>query len=585
MKKLFSLALLLASLIPGELSAQQLLAFPTAEGFGKYAQGGRGGQVVFVDNLEDYGSAEEPIPGSFRWALKQYPGEPLTVIFRVSGTITIKSEPDHSKGRNGNDIRSSRANLTIAGQTAPGEGILFRGGKLNFGGSQNLVIRNIRARIGLSDEINHETNYGAAIGIENGKNWIIDHSCFGWSAEENMTIYDNQFTTVQHCIVHEGLYEGGHAKGNRSYGAQWGGQSATFYHNLLAHNKARSPRLNGSRGDNDVRVFIEYTNNVNYNWGNRNACYGSDIATGTKRYNLTNFLCNYYKPGPSTHSTKWFTEISDGGNKGVAARFFFDGNVMEGSSTATANPWTAVNIRTDNGSPFTEADIRSDELLYDIGINNVPRFDYDEYRVKNLKSAQQAYEDVLAMAGTINRDVVERRIIEETRTGTANYKGVLGTGGIIDSPWNVEGYPEYVAAEAPKDSDNDGMPDDWEVANGLNPEDAEDRNRTNAAGYTALEIYLASLMGETIEHSFATSIHDQQSSGITVYPRAVTDVININKGDANVKSIHLLSVNGYHLNTFDANTTQIDFSAYPKAHYLLAIDLENNQREVFRIFK
>ena len=279
------------------------------------------------------------------------------------------------------------------------------------------------------------------------------------------------------------------------------------------------------------------------------------------------------------------TRISDGGNKGIAASFFIDGNVMECSGTATDNPWTAINIRTDNGSPFTEADIRSDELLYDIGINNVPRFDYDNYRVKNLKTAQQAYEDVLAMAGTINRDVVERRIIEETRTGTASYKGVLGTGGIIDSPWNAEGYPEYMAAEAPVDSDNDGMPDDWELANGLNPQDPEDRNRTNGEGYTALEIYLASLMGETIEHGFTTSLHEQYNSGVAVYPRHVTDMLYIKRGDAAIKGIHLLSVSGYLLRTFAANITQIEFSSYPKAHYLLAIEMENGEREVFRVFK
>ncbi len=586
MKKLIVIFSLLACGFSSQSYSQNILAFPTAEGFGKYASGGRGGKVVFVDNLEDYGSTEAEIPGSFRWALKQYPGEPLTILFRVSGTITIKSEPDHARGRNNNDIRCSRANLTIAGQSAPGEGIAFRAGKLNFGGSQNLIIRNIRNRIGLTDEQNRETYYGAAIGIENGKNWIIDHCCFGWSAEENMTIYDNQFTTVQNCIVHEGLYEGGHAKGNRSYGAQWGGQSATFYHNLLAHNKARSPRFNGSRGDNDVRVFIEYSNNVNYNWGNRNACYGSDLATGTKRYNLTNFMGNYYKPGPATNSTRWFTEISDGGNKVVPAKFYFNDNVMEGSTSATNNPWSAVNIRTDNGSPFTEVDIRSDKLLYDIGINDVPRFDYDEYRVKNLKSADKAYEDVLATAGTVNRDIIEKRIIEEVRTGTANYKGTLGVGGIIDSPWDVEGYPEYQAVEAPLDMDNDGMPDSWELANGLNPEDAEDRNKTNADGYTALEIYLCSLMGETIEHNFTpTSIHEVENDNVSVYPTIVTDFVNISSVDTDIKSVSVLSLRGYTIQSFQGNYRSIDFTGYAKGNYLISVELVNGKQKVFKVSK
>lgn len=205
----------------------QTLAFPTAEGYGKFAKGGRGGKVVFVENLDDYiayNNLEAPIPGSFRWALKQYPGEPLTIIFRVSGTILLK--PYIVSGRNQNDIRSSRPNLTIAGQTAPGEGITIRNSKVNLGGSVDLIVRNIRFRIG-ENAADGTFIPGGSMGCENAVNVIFDHCVFGWSGEENITMYDNRFTTVQWSMMHEGLYDDGHGKGNRSYGGQCGGVNST----------------------------------------------------------------------------------------------------------------------------------------------------------------------------------------------------------------------------------------------------------------------------------------------------------------------------------------------------------------------
>lgn len=578
MKKIVLLLLVICPWM--QSNAQDLLAFPSAEGFGKYAQGGRGGKVVFVDNLLDYGSTEEEIPGSFRWALKQHPGEPLTVIFRVSGTIHLKAEANHSTGRNANDIRSSRSYLTIAGQTAPGEGITIRGAKLNFGGSKHLIIRNLRARLGAEDDLT--TIYGGAIGIENGGNWIIDHCCFGWSPEENMTIYDNSYTTVQNCIVHEGLYEGGHQKGNRSYAAQWGGQSATYYHNLLAHNKTRSPRFNGSRGSNDIMVFIEYSNNVNYNWGNQNGCYGSEVAVGKKRYNNTNFLNNYYKPGPATHKNRWFTEVSDGGNKDVPAKFYFSGNIMEGSTEVTADPWKGVNIRTDNGSTFTAADLKSDTLIYD------SRFDYDIYRVKNLKTAEQALKDVLATAGTVNRDTIERRIAREAKEKTATFKGGLGevSMGIIDSPWDAEGYPEYKAAEAPADRDEDGMPDQWELDNGLNPDDPEDRNYCNAEGYTALEVYLASLMGETISNDFTTGITPAlPNNEVTVYPTAVDEYLYVSSLGSQVTGVHIISIDGKRVCSIGNPEEAIYLGNLPGGYYLVKVELSNGAANQFKIIK
>jgi pectate lyase len=248
-------------------------AFPSAEGYGMWATGGRGGMVVEVTNLLD--DAAGTTEGSLRWALKQYSSSPLTVVFRVSGVIQLVA-----------DLRVNRSyGTTIAGQTAPGDGICIRGAKCNFGGCKNLVIRHLRFRIGLKGDTLFAP--GGSIGIENASDWIIDHCTFGWSGEENMTIYDNNNTTVQWCILHEGLYACGHAKGARSYGSQWGGQTATYHHNLLAHNVSRTPRFNGARS-NDINVLIDYVNNVNYNWGKQNSCYGGDIENRTHRVNFVN---------------------------------------------------------------------------------------------------------------------------------------------------------------------------------------------------------------------------------------------------------------------------------------------------------
>ncbi|MCD8262587.1 MAG: hypothetical protein LUD15_14870 [Bacteroides sp.] len=215
--------------------------------------------MVEVTTLEDYndfsgsGALEDTIPGSFRWALRQYPDEPITVVFRVSGVIRLRGQ-----------LRCKRDNFTIAGQTAPGEGICFTHNVLNFGGSTNFIIRHIRSRIGDVDV------YGALVEnnsfiANNSSNFIINHCSFGWSAEENMNTYDNKFQTVQWCIIHEGLYNAAHKKATpRDYATQWGGSQAAYHHNILAHNNSRSCRFNGATS-NDNQVFLEYINNINYN--------------------------------------------------------------------------------------------------------------------------------------------------------------------------------------------------------------------------------------------------------------------------------------------------------------------------------
>ena len=482
----------------------KLLAFPTARGFGKYVSGGRGCKVVEVTNLED--DPKNPSEGSLRWALTVAGKENATIVFRVSGVIKI--QPNAQKVR---DLRANLKNVTIAGQTAPGEGILIRGGKMNFGGSDNLIIRNLRFRIGDIDEADlakpTDSRFikGAGFGLENAKNVIIDHCCFGWSGEENMTMYDNHFTTVQWCIVHEGLYDAGHQKGNRSYANQWGGSPATYHHNLLAHNYNRSSRLNGASSTTEDRnVFMEYFNNVNYNWGKKNSCYGGENEAGTYSSHECNFVGNYYKPGPSTPSGSYFMELSVARTGKTLnpnpSRWYFADNVMEGSSSATNDNWSAIH----NNTSYTVAGMKSETLVYPSAevtrLDKCKFDDYDLYRTPT-ESAEEAYEHVLAKAGTINRDQTEQRVVNEVRNKQAQYKGTtLNKAGFIDSPDDAEGWPTYASATPVVDNDHDGMADDWELAHGFNPADAEDGKLVvSAEGYTALEVYLNSLMGEKID--------------------------------------------------------------------------------------
>lgn len=450
-----------------------LPAFPTAEGYGRWATGGRGGQVVEVTNLNDSGE------GSLRWALSQYPNEPITVVFRVSGIITLES-----------DLRCGRkAGTTIAGQTAPGDGICIRGAKVNLGGCENLVMRHLRFRIGLDE--NDDFIKGGSIGIENAKNWIIDHCTFGWSGEENMTIYDNDLTTVQWCIVHEGLYDAGHGKGSRGYGAQWGGQRATYHHNLLAHNYNRSPRLNGARS-NDIHVLMEYVNNVNYNWGKSNSCYGADLVQG--KTHKVNFINNYYKPGPARKGTSYFVQSSFNGdqNKTQIAQWWMSGNVMEGNSNYTNNNFNGL-----DASPYASKGIAKSALMVDAP--------FEISDPVNAESAEEAYESVLAGAGAFPRDVVDTRVVNDVKSGTASCRGsVAGVApGIIDKPSDAGGYPEYKTYNQVTDADHDGMDDVWETKYGLDPTNPADRNLILSSGYTALEAYLCSLCGEDIPVEFA----------------------------------------------------------------------------------
>ena len=444
-------------------SDAQTPAFPTAEGYGKWATGGRGGRVVEVTNTLDYDPYNEtPIPGSFRYVVNQGDKtEPLTVVFRVSGTIVSKVRY----------LELNRSNVTYAGQTAPGDGICFRGAKVKVNGT-NIIMRNLRFRVG--DDLGLSLS---AIGIENCKRIIIDHCSFSWSVEENVTMYDNDSTTMQYCITSEPLYNSYNNKGARAYACQWGGEYASYHHNLLADAASRAPRFNGS-SNNDLHALVDFRNNVVYNCAK---AYGGEVRNGGLSC-FTQMVNNYYRVGPATRST--FVDPSS-----PYGKWYVTGNYMEGNDAANEDNWEGVGV-----SSSTAETIRSLTLSDDFPIPT--------------QTAEEAYQTVIESAGAIfpKRDSVDMRILDQV-TGV-NPPTVIASydkAGIIDSPSEVGGWPTYVSTEAPTDTDQDGMPDEWETANDLAPNDPEDRNKVTKSGYTCLEVYLNSLVGEDIDLDFNIS--------------------------------------------------------------------------------
>lgn len=535
-------------------------AFPTAEGFGKYATGGRGGQVVTVTSLDD-SNAE----GTLRWAFQQYPGEPLTIVFAVNGEINLV-----------NVLDVNRSDWTLAGQTAPGDGISIVGNKVNFGGSQNFIVRNVRFRSG-------DGKQDQACGSENCSNYIFDHCVFGWSMEENMNTADGHFLTVQYSIVHEGLNDAGHAKGARGYGSQWGGSPATYHHNLLAGNDSRSPRFNGARGE-DYVVFIEYANNVNFNWGRTNSVYGGENTADITEYNglnsvhECNFMNNYYKPGPESPANSLFFMSSyarEGATSWAPAKWYVSGNVMEGRDAATADNWTAV-----SAEHYALGDIRADERIvtatpyyqYNAVLGNVGLYDPARYMLEGLQTAGEAYETVLAEAGTVSRDAIEKRIIEDVMTGEPKYSGSkTGKRGIIDSVDDAEGFGlDHGSAAAPADTDGDGMPDEWENEHGLDASDASDRNLLNRDGYTALEVYLNGLMGEELDDDFTSGIPAVTAVSPDMGYDASTQTLTVSP-DALGSTLAVYSTGGSLLRVLTVRSTCTSLAGLPRGVLLLRL--------------
>ena len=482
----------------------QAPAFPGAEGHGRYVTGGRGGKIVHVTNLNDSGT------GSLRAAVNG--SDKKIVVFDVGGVIALKS-----------DLKIG-ANTTIAGQTAPAPGITVRYYTIRPDAS-NIIVRFIRFRRGQEKDVNDGAD---AIWTRHQTGQIYDHCSFSWSIDEIASFYDNNNFTMQWCTLAESLNNAGHGKGAHGYGGIWGGKLASFHHNLIAHVNNRSPRFNGARYDwtgytsnklysqykwaNAVQSEnVDFRNCVIYNCGN--GCYG---GPGGGRINIVN---NYYKTGPAA-STDRVTNISIGNSTSssdnskywnMTSLYYIKGNQVNSNAS---RDWTGINydsgVFTINGEKYTldTNHYYGDDVTY---TKNSAGQDCVRIRLENpteagevtTHSALKAYEKVLSFAGaSLNRDDVDTRYAKETREGTATYSGsVTKKKGRIDLVSDVQGYTEanFGTGSRPAgyDTDNDGIPDEWEKANGLNPNNASDAllfTLDKKNWYNNIEVYLNSLV-------------------------------------------------------------------------------------------
>ncbi|HEU5080762.1 MAG TPA: hypothetical protein VFT72_16235 [Opitutaceae bacterium] len=469
---------------PEDLPQAKIPAFPGAWGGGMYSFGGRGGQVIVVTNLDDSG------PGSFRAAVET-PG-PRIVVFNVAGIIRLK-----------NRVSIRAPYITIAGNTAPGDGVCIAGDTVELN-THDIVVRHLRFRRGKTDPADRDDSFGGnPVG-----NLIIDHVSTSWSLDENISMYRHMYqppeggkelklptvnVTIQNSISSESLNLFHHA-----FGSTIGGLNSTFLHNLWACNTGRNPSV-GMYGD------FTFANNVLFNYHHRTI----DGGDHRSEFNIIN---NYLKPGPGTPDTEVRYRLlkpeSERSRTAVDhfGKAYVAGNIVEGNERVTKDNW-------DGG---VQPDVRAESLaeaLEKIRVNEP-----FHHAPIDLLPAQKAYEYVLANAGATlpRRDPVDTRIIEEVRTGKippltiakgsaekAEFYGYdkkwtdelagLVTKGFITDPSEVGGWPEYKGTPY-ADSDHDGLPDDWETAHGLNPNDAKDATGDlNGDGYTNIEDFINGL--------------------------------------------------------------------------------------------
>ena len=420
----------------------QQLAFPTAEGSGRFSTGGRGGEVYEVTNLSNSG------PGSIVDGLSE--GN-RTIVFRVSGTIEL-----------GNEILRPKSNTTIAGQTAPGDGICIKG-RFHIGSVSNVVIRYLRVRV----DAGAANSSGDAIDIDSGTNIIIDHVSASYARDEGISCQEeSNNVTVQWCLISEALTFESHSYGSLVRGDY--GDEKTFHHNLYAHNNARNPRPgNYTASSTDPEgLHFDFRNNVVYNWGGGTPGYNADNNT-VSRYN---FIGNVYIRGPESSGNFIFKESS------VDAYGYFENNMHQ--NVIPTDQWTLVNF-----SGFSSTEIDS----YKVHSYLVPM------EPVITTSPQQAKIDVLANAGASlpKRDTIDTRIVSDVINITGH--SIASTNDQPEGAW-----PVLNSLPALPDGDHDGMPNDWEFANGLDSTNAEDRNNIGQDGYTFLEVYLNSLTNELV---------------------------------------------------------------------------------------
>lgn len=536
------LAILVALLSATTLYSQtNAPAFPGAEGHGRYVTGGRGGKIVHVTNLNDSGT------GSLRAAVSG--SEKKIVVFDVGGVIALNSD------------LSIGANTTILGQTAPNPGITLR--YYTVRPSSNNIIRFMRFRRGEERNVNDGAD---ASWQKNVNNVIFDHCSFSWSIDEIASFYDNRNFTMQWCTLGEALANPGHSKGEHSYGGIWGGKGASFHHNFLCHMQNRAPRFCGARYNwdgydksqysNAIQAeIVDFRNCVMYNWGNGNGCYG---GTGGGNINIVN---NYYKAGPATVNTKRVTQISVADSKnaegspfmGYCARYYINGNyVTAAGSNAENYDWKGViydsGTYTINGERYV-ADANhmyGTDLTYtknSSGTDCLPIKLTSPVATGEVTthSAPKAFEKVLKYCGaSMYRDAVDARYMDEAKNGTTTYIGTATKTGEGNTVTHRKGIIDYVkdqgeytlataAHPADYDSDNDGIPDAWETANGLdpnNPNDASTYTLDSKEYYTNLEVFANALVEELIKAE-----NEDADQGITEYYPTVNKAEGINYYD------------------------------------------------------
>ncbi len=515
MKKIL-FTILTAALAVTASAQEQVPAFPGAEGHARYITGGRGGEVRHVTNLNDSGE------GSLREALKG--DKPKTIVFDVSGYIDLKSQLDIT------------SNTTIAGQTAPEPGVTLRYYTVYFGKCDNVIVRYIRFRRSQVKDVND----GADATWGRKRNQImLDHCSFSWSIDEVASFYDNNNFTMQWCYIAESLTNPGHSKGAHGYGGIWGGKLASFHHNLIAHVTNRAPRFNGARyqwdGYKDNMYFdqyqwenyvqaenVDFRNCVMYNCQSGSACYG---GPGGGQINIVN---NYYKAGPSNEKAKTVTKVTVGSKDnstpevlyGMTSRYFINGNYVSAAGDKAADyDWKGVDY--DGGTVLIDGERYSKDPNHMNG-SNVAYAEKDGVDYVKIKldepcpagdvtthDAETAFSKVLAFGGaSLYRDLVDSRYVTEVGTGVATYTGpVTKKPGQLDFINDPEGEQDETLPSYPElenknrllgyDTDGDGMPDEWEGANGLDPHDGSDANTytvDSKGWYTNLEVYLNSLV-------------------------------------------------------------------------------------------
>jgi len=436
------------------------IAFPGAEGFGRNVSGGRGGKVIKVVNLNDSG------PGSLRDAINTTGAR--IIVFEVSGTIELKSR-----------LLIKGDNLTIAGQTAPGDGICLKNYEVVVS-ANNVIVRYMRFRMG--DEAKQE---GDAFGGRFFKDIIVDHCSMSWSTDECVSFYANENFTLQWCMISESLRNSVHGKGAHGYGGIWGGKNASFHHNLLANHDSRNPRFGEEAGKAFALTdLVDVRNNVIYNWGANNT-YGGEAMN-------INLINNYYKPGPASKNPERIFSIDKNKIAGTEVydkwgKFFIDGNYVAGSVRSTNDNWIygVFNQFHSSYGVVSESDKVGMKLSAPHSANNMV-----------THTAAIAYEKVLEYAGaSFKRDAVDQRIVLHTRNGSYYLPGSNGsTNGIIDTQSDVGGWPLLKSSAALPDEDMDGMPDAWETANKLDPKKANANDRDLSSGYDNIEVYINSIV-------------------------------------------------------------------------------------------